>query len=702
MAEPVRAAEDSLDPARMTPADGGPAARRCAGWWRPELAALLEITALCGLVITQPLLDITGRSPDFFLFYQARPAEILLLVAVFTLPVPLLLWGVGALTRLAGPVVRAAVHTVTLGLLLAALAIQVGKHLLPLRGVPLALAALVVGAAGGYAYRRWRAAGQLLRVAAAGPLVFVLLFVFGSPASAVVLPGERAGAGPGTARGTKHPPVVMLILDELPLISLLSPTGAIDAQRFPNFAQLAGESTWYRNATGVSGWTPYALPAMLTGRYPSSVRAPHYSQYPDNLFTALGGSYDLRVQESVAQLCPPSRCEKPREPVRGGLSVLLRESAELLRRIVSPVDTPEDPESSYREATAQEAGLDDEQPAPTDPRFRWGELDLNQPARFTEFLAGLRPASRPTLHFLHLLMPHAPWNYLPSGTRYESPDGLPNDGDGWVSLAHERHILQLQYTDRLIGQMLRTLRESRLYDDALLVVTADHGISFTPGVQGRGRGAVDRAPGEVLWVPMFIKEPGQRAGRVDDRNWEHVDLLPTIADQVHIEIPWSVDGMAASGPSRYRTEKRYHDQPTTALRFPGSVFADVLSGAAQPDLPPPLLPELIGRTTTDFPISDGGTPATVTNLADFRDIKPATGRLPALVHGTVPASVPTGARLAVAVNGRIGAVAPIVDPDQGGRRFAALVSDQSLFVPGANRLELFLVTDGPALRRLRV
>ena len=104
---------------------------------------------------------------------------------------------------------------------------------------------------------------------------------------------DRAGGAGG------HPPVVMLILDELPLVSLLGPDGRIDAARFPHFAELAAGSTWYRNATGVSGWTPYALPAMLTGRYPATGAAPHYSQHPDNLFTAFGGLYDIRAEESI-------------------------------------------------------------------------------------------------------------------------------------------------------------------------------------------------------------------------------------------------------------------------------------------------------------------------------------------------------------------------------------------------------------------
>jgi len=671
---------------------------------RVELRALVEIVALCGLVITQPLLDITGKSPDFFLFYGAGRGDILLLVAGYTLVPPLVLWGCGALVGLVvGPAVRAVLHAATLGLLVAALAIQVGKHLFPLRGAPLALIAVAVGAAGAYVYRRWQVTGQLLRVASAGPLVFVLLFVFASPASAVVLPGEGSGAGPGAARNAgAHPPIVMLVLDEFPLVSLFDATGAIDARRFPNFARLAGESTWYRDATGVSGWTPYALPAMLTGRYPAKEQAPHYSRYPDNLFTALGGTYQIRAQESVTQLCPPSRCPDRATPARGGLPVLLRESATLLEQIVSPSEVGRrDPEDSYRETTQREAGQDDTQDAPTDPKFRWGALDENQPARFGDFLAALRPADRPTLHFLHLLLPHSPWNYLPSGIRYESPDGLLNDGDGWVALAYQRHLLQLEYTDRLLGETLRRLDSSGLYDDALVVLTADHGVSFTPGEQGRGPGAVEQAPGEVLWVPMFVKQPGQRTGRVDDRNWEHVDLLPTIADIAGVEIPWRTDGVSALRVTREKADKHYYDQPDKVVMVPGGTFADVISGKARPVLPAPPLPELIGRLTAELPVGPSAGSATVQNRADFDQIDPDGGRLPALVYGTVPDAVRNGTLLAVAVNGRIGAVTRVVDPDPGGRRFAALLPDESLFTPGPNRLELFQITDGSTLRPLR-
>ncbi|MFF5173458.1 sulfatase-like hydrolase/transferase [Micromonospora sp. NPDC000089] len=653
---------------------------------RVEWHRLLEVAALVGLVVTQPLFDVLGRSPDFFLFHRATTGDILLLVALIALLPTLAVALLGLTARLAGARVRGATHLVLVGLLLAALAVQVGRHATPLRGVPLLVVAGVVGAAGAAAYRRWSVLGRVLRVAAVGPPVFVALFLFASPASAVVIPRAHGGAA-GVAGPGEHPPVVMIVLDELPLVSLLGPDGKIDATRYPHFAELAGDSTWYRNATGVSGWTPYALPAMLTGRYPAQPYAPHYSQYPDNLFTALGGLYDIEAQESITRLCPPSLCDQPAAPEQG-LGALVRETGRLLGQVAAPEDSRVDPEESYRERTRAEVGLDAAEPVPHDPKFRFDSLDDNQPARFTSFLAGLRPSSRPTLHFLHLLMPHPPWAFLPSGARYAAPEDLPNDGAGWVELARARHLAQLEYTDRLIGETLRTLRASGLYDKALLLVTADHGVSFTRAWQGRGMDAITHAAGQVAWVPMFVKDPGQRAGRVDDRNWEHVDLLPTIADATHVRVPWQMDGRSARQAPRERTEKWFYDRPGQRTTFPGGVPTPTPAPAPHP---------LVGRAVAETPTAGR---ATVANLAAFRNVDPADGELPALVWGSVPREVPDGTLLAVAVNGRIGAVVPVVPADPGGRRFAAFLPDDHLFRAGANRLDLYRVGAGDALRRL--
>ena len=114
------------------------------------------------------------------------------------------------------------------------------------------------------------------------------------------------------------------------------------------------------------------------------------------------------------------------------------------------------------------------------------------------------------------------------------------DDDPWPVLqGYQRHLLQLEYTDRQLGRLLRRLERRGLWDRALVVVVADHGVSFRAG-EGRRPVTADNLA-DIVNVPMFVKLPGQRRGRVDDRP-RAVDLLPTIAEVLGIRLPWETDG----------------------------------------------------------------------------------------------------------------------------------------------------------------
>jgi len=282
--------------------------------------------------------------------------------------------------------------------------------------VLVALAA-AVGLLAGALYARQAWLKLWLRYLAPAPLVFALLFVLVSPTSKLVLPARAAPAGGSAAVAPgERPPVVLMFFDEFPLASLLDSKGRVDRRVYPNFAEFAEGSTWYRNATGVSGFTPWAMPAMLTGRYPSKVKAPIYYEYPDNLFTLFGRRYDLKAYETISQLCPPNLCEQTGGGAeRTGLRGVLWESAKVYRDMVSPYDAAIDPGSLVSQTATQDTAQDGK---PLDPKFRFNQLRLNQPSRFTDFLEGLKRTDTPTLHFLHILLPHAPWRYLPSGVEY--------------------------------------------------------------------------------------------------------------------------------------------------------------------------------------------------------------------------------------------------------------------------------------------
>src|SRR5215207_5521971 len=178
------------------------------------------------------------------------------------------------------------------------LAVEVVKATTGLRGPRLAAVASAAGLIGGVLYAGLPWPRLWLRFLTPAPLAFALLFLLVSPTSALVLPARAPSAPePPAAASSDRPPVVVLLFDEFPLSSLLDAKGRIDRRVYPGFAALADQSTWYRNATGVAGFTPWALPAMLTGRYPDGARAPSYTEYPDNLFTLFGQQYDVTAYD---------------------------------------------------------------------------------------------------------------------------------------------------------------------------------------------------------------------------------------------------------------------------------------------------------------------------------------------------------------------------------------------------------------------
>jgi Sulfatase len=694
---------------------------QAASWLSGELRCFLELFVLCGFAVAQPLFDVAGRSPDFFLYRRAGAADILLLVALTVLGPALVLWAGEVMVGAASRRLRRVVHLAVVAGLLLLLTIEVAKHLTPLRGVPLLLLGLTGGLMATVVYARSPAVRLWLRYATPAPLVFALLFVTMSPVGRLVVSsGDHAGPAPVVVPADARVPVVMLFFDEFPLTSLLDSRGRIDRRLYPNLARFAGEATWYRNATGISPFTPYAIPAMLTGRYPSrSAVAPSYTEYPDNLFTLLSGSYDVRAFETVTQLCPPRVCTAP-TGARGrtGWRALARDLAGVWAKIVSPRRSDENPTAQFSEATAGDRGQPGAKPRKQGPTFRFDQLKANQPTRFADFLDQLRPSDRPTLHFLHLLLPHQPWKYLPSGVQYSYPPiNFGYDRKvGWttqappVQLGQQRHLLQLAYTDRLVGEVLQRLKAQGLYDKSLVVMTADHGISFTPGQAQRT--LQERNAHELLWVPLFIKTPNQRSAKVDDRNWEQVDLVPSIADILKIKVPWRVDGRSAMTTERSRRVKFFFNKPGQRLEVDGPrnqalALRGVTDRVARPkdgttglfEVGP--FADLVGRRPEAVGLAGtSGLTARLNDPENLQDVDPDGGTVPALISGALTGPAPDApVALAVAVNGTIGAVGLTFTQGDTPQTFATVVPD-SLFRPGSNRVQLYEVERTRARPRL--
>ena len=86
--------------------------------------------------------------------------------------------------------------------------------------------------------------------------------------------------------------------------------------------------------------------------------------------------------------------------------------------------------------------------------------------------------------------------------------------------------------------LLRTLR---LYDDALVVVTSDHGEEF--GEHGQMGWHSHTLYDELLHVPLLVKLPGsRRAGTTIEETVRGIDVAPTVLATLGKTLPSGFEG----------------------------------------------------------------------------------------------------------------------------------------------------------------
>ena len=103
-----------------------------------------------------------------------------------------------------------------------------------------------------------------------------------------------------------------------------------------------------------------------------------------------------------------------------------------------------------------------------------------------------RPIQRapPTFRFVHFSIPHLPFVF--------DADGYDPPFDPLMTTPDDAYSQQVEYVDRLLGELMEALRREDAYDGTTVVVLADHGYRF---------GGRERDP---LQIPFIVKHAGQR------------------------------------------------------------------------------------------------------------------------------------------------------------------------------------------------
>ena len=705
--------------------------------WLP----VAHIFTLWAFAVAQPLLDLVGREPDFLVAHRLTGAPLAILALGLALVIPTLLT-----TPLAFPAVRrsraGSLWQYGLCALLAAAFLLQLLHRLP------GAVALVLATAGGggiaICLRRYRGFSNFVAIAAVAALIAPLVFLL-RPGVRSILPTLSGTDFKPDAVIAQAPtlksnlPIVLVVFDELPTSSLQRPDGSIDDRRFPSFAALADGSDWYRRAVTVGLQTSRAIPAILTGQLPRPNSIAHYRDHSSNLFSWLSakGGYQMVVHETISQVCPPAVCanQKQVDPWRGLLTATDDLTVVYGHLLLPPTLRTGLPDVSHAWTGFRGGARSHPQAEELQARDA-STIHQNVPGVVDGFLSRIERHRnrRPTLYYLHTNLPHRPWKYLPSGREY-TPAGASVLPPGFDSLAYvpeeeqltihglQRHLLQVGYADRVLGQLLDRLKGADIYDRALIVVTADHGISFRPGQ--RIRGATQANVEDVLEVPLLVKRPGQREGAVFEHVVRTVDIVPTIASALNAELPWEIDGTPLNDQSpreitaccykspespvrsfqtdtarRQQTLDRLHrlfgldtsaprdgHLPATADYAPSGrdagpsperstdPFEGIFATGPRRDL--------LGRATGDFQSTNTVgefqqlTRAHLIAQHSYSNVKPESGFVPSLISGRIEPSVADGAQLAISVDGIVRATTQTFT-SRGTSRFSALVPERWL------------------------
>ena len=653
---------------------------------KPIFRAGAHIAGLWTLAVAQPLFDVLGRAPEFFVAHRVDGFDRVILAASLALLVPALILGaLLILGRFSGRLADLAA-AISIGILAGVLSAQVAYRF----GASGWTSTLLVGSATaalmGFAWLRAASVRAFLTILSPAALVVPGIFLIAN-GHGVAAP-ERSKE---TVVEPRRLPVVVFVFDELSLVSLMDSEGRINRARYPHLAALAADGIWFRNATAVSDYTRWALPAILTGRYPTARSEPTPQDHPDTLFSLLGRSHRLKVFESVTALCAPTLCVPQDSRTFDRLRAIAGDLLVVAAHLYLPPNAREGlPDLTENWAGFNADGSDSDRlmttiPRPTRTRHQAGGGFGGRPRAVTilhrpePLLTASWPMTRQQLCTSCTRWPRTtrrggcrPVNALPTVAQFRDHE-VERSSRTRGSLNNCsmntccKPVSPTSWSASCVTVSLRQ-GDMKTRSSSLRPITARRS-----GLAVRCANSFPSNAPDVVPVPFIVKLPvgsaGPSPGTIDDSNVETIDVLPTVADALGVTVPWAIDGQSAIGSASRRPEKRmYYNQGTAhatyasdglvaqrdaAVKRQTALFGD----DAWPVFSLPDLRHLIGRELGSFdPIGATEVRLIFDNQDALKNVDLDAPQLPAQIIGRVRGGLsPTSAatRVAVVLNGTV-------------------------------------------------
>lgn len=325
------------------------------------------------------------------------------------------------------------------------------------------------------------------------------------------------------------PDIVLIVLDTLRPDHLSQYGYALDTS--PGLASFAKVATQFNNAWAPSPWTLPSTTSILTGLHPLQ----HGMRHPGDILPPAMDTLAERLREEGWRTAGFSHnvSVSPRHGMNQGFDSFVINTGKVLayphaRRMINLAE--------------EWVGQNQEGPA-----FLYLQpMNCHGPYKVPTSKATALLGRTPSRQFRYYEGPMR--SVMSEGKAAARKNVKPN----YIKSAIEQYDTSIRYETDEVAGFLRELKSANRYDNAMIILTADHGEEF---FEHGGFSHGYSLHTEVLAVPLMIKYPGQTKASVVEAPVSLLDIYPTVLETLGIAVPASVEGRSLLTLSRGEERK---------------------------------------------------------------------------------------------------------------------------------------------------
>lgn len=180
--------------------------------------------------------------------------------------------------------------------------------------------------------------------------------------------------------------------------------------------------------------------------------------------------------------------------------------------------------------------------------FKEANVTTMDPAKIAEGVKAAADSGKPVFMYAHFLPPHWPYrppapfdSFYTTGKKVTMRRawmiktvlelGIIDPDHSDILTYERRYYNNLRYGDFVVKQLLDELKANGLYEDSLIIVTADHGEALG---EHREFGHNTSVYEEMIRVPLIMRMPGVEQKNVE-RTVGLIDMFPTFIDMFGLQ-----------------------------------------------------------------------------------------------------------------------------------------------------------------------